>query len=89
MCYDMATVSLRVPDELKEKMDEHDEINWSAILRARLEDEIEQLEARSIAHAVATSERLSDAIDPTDVQDDNTAEVIRAWRDERYGGDSA
>ena len=27
----MATVSFRVSDELKEKMDEHGEINWSAV----------------------------------------------------------
>ena len=39
----MATVSLRVPDELKQKMDEHDEINRSAVIRALLEEEIGRL----------------------------------------------
>ena len=84
----MATVSLRVPDELKRKMDEHDEINWSAVLRANLKDEIERLESRRIGHAVATSERLSNEIDEADVRDQNTAEIIREWRDKRYGADS-
>ena len=84
----MATVSLRVPDALKRKMDEHGEINWSAVIRANIEEEIEQLESRSIGHAVATSERLSGQIDGEEMQKKNTAETIREWRDERYGMDS-
>ena len=81
----MATVSLRVPESLKEKMDEHGEINWSAVIRANLEHEIQRLESRSIGHAVATSERLSAEIDEEEVRAENTAETIRAWRDTRYG----
>jgi len=84
----MATVSLRVPDELKKKMDQHDEINWSAVLRANIEDEIGRLESRSIGHAVATSERLSNEITEEEVKNKNTAETIRQWRDKRYGGNS-
>ena len=84
----MATVSLRVPDELKEKMDQHDEINWSAVLRANIEDEIGRLESRSIGHAVATSERLSNEIDKGEVTDENTADTIRKWREKRYRDNS-
>jgi predicted transcriptional regulator len=84
----MATVSLRVPDELKKKMDEHGEINWSAVIRANIEEEIGRLESRSIGHAVATSERLSTEVDEEEVTDENTAETIREWRDTRYGADS-
>lgn len=84
----MATVSLRVPDDLKEQMDEHNEINWSAVLRSHLEEELGRLESRSIGHAVATSERLSNEIDQDDVRDRNTAETIRKWRDKRYGANS-
>jgi predicted transcriptional regulator len=84
----MATVSLRVPDELKKKMDEHGEINWSAVIRANIEEEIGRLESRSIGHAVASSERLSTEIDEEEVTDENTAETIREWRDTRYGADS-
>ena len=84
----MATVSLRVPDALKRKMDEHGEINWSAVIRANIEEEIERLESRSIGHAVATSERLSGQIDGEEVRKENTAETIREWRDERHGMDS-
>ena len=84
----MATVSLRVPDELKERMDAHGEINWSAVIRANIEEEIERLESRSIGHAVATSERLSNELDEGEVKDENTAETIREWRDKRYRANS-
>jgi hypothetical protein len=84
----MATVSLRVPDELKEKMDEHDEINWSAVIRSNLETEVSRLESRNIGHAVAVSERLSAEIDEEDVANTNTAETIREWREKRYRGNS-
>ncbi|RQG97503.1 hypothetical protein [Natrarchaeobius oligotrophus] len=84
----MATVSFRVPDGLKEKMDEHGEINWSAVLRSNIEEEIERLESRSIGHAVATSERLSNEIDEADVRDENTADTVREWREKRYGANS-
>ena len=84
----MATVSLRVPDELKERMDAHGEINWSAVLRANIEEELERLESRGIGHAVATSERLSNGVDEAEVAEENTAETIREWRERRYGADS-
>lgn len=84
----MATVSLRVPDDIKKKMDEHAEINWSAVIRANIEEEIERLESRSIGHAVATSERLSNEIDEGELTGENTAETIRKWRDKRYGTNS-
>lgn len=84
----MATVSVRVPDEIKERMEEHDEINWSAIIRENIEEEIERLDARSIGHAVATSERLSHSIDAEEVAEKNSAEIIREWREKRYGRES-
>ncbi|KDE59480.2 hypothetical protein EL22_21760 [Halostagnicola sp. A56] len=68
-------------------MDEHGEINWSAVIRSNIEEEIEQLEARNTGHAVATSERLSNEIDEDDVQNENTAEIVREWREKRYGAD--
>lgn len=81
----MGTVSFRVPDEVKERMEEHDEVNWSAVLRAHIKEELHDLESRNIAHAVATSERLSSTIDPEEVAATNTAEAIRTFRDTRYG----
>ncbi len=80
----MGSVSFRVPDEVKARMEEHDEVNWSAVLRDHIEEELQRLESRNIAHAVATSERLSGAIDTDEVSTTNTAERIREFRDARY-----
>jgi len=85
----MGTVSFRVPDEVKARMEEHDEINWSAVLRDHIKEELHSLESRNIAHAVATSERLSSAIDADEVSKTNTAEQIRGFRDTRYGEERA
>jgi predicted DNA-binding protein len=83
----MGSVSVRVPDEVKARMEEHDDVNWSAVLRAHIEEELDELESRNIAHAVATSERLSGAIDPDQVAATNTAETIREFRETRYSED--
>jgi len=81
----MGSVSFRVPDEVKARMEEHDEVNWSAVLRDHIEEELHSLESRNVAHAVATSERLSGAIDADEVATTNTAARIREFRDARYG----
>ena len=84
----MATVSFRVSDELREKMDEYDEIDWSAVLKSSIEDELDRLGSRNIAHAVATSERLSGEITDTDVAGQNTVETVRECRETRHGARS-
>lgn len=83
----MPTVSVRVPDELKERMDDHPEINWSALLREYIAAELEAREARDLAHAVAVSERISESVDAESVRDQDTTAVVREWRDRRYGPD--
>jgi len=40
----MATLSVSVPDNLKQKMNELEEINWSAVARHAFEKKIEQAE---------------------------------------------
>jgi len=80
----MGSVSFRVPDEVKAQMEEHNEVNWSAVLRDHIKEELQSLESRNIAHAVATSEQLSSAIDADEVATTNTAEHIREFRDTRY-----
>lgn len=81
----MGSVSFRVSDEVKARMEEHDDVNWSAVLREHIAEELRELESRNVAHAVATSERLSSAIDAEEVAATNTAETIRTFRDTRYG----
>lgn len=81
----MATVSVRVPDELKARMEEYEEVNWSAIIRERLEESLAEIERESVASAVATSERLSRGTDADAVEERDSAELIREFRERRYG----
>jgi hypothetical protein len=78
-------MELPTPDDLKERMEEQETVNWSAVLRAHIREELDEREGRRLARAVATTERLRSRIDPATVADRNTAEVIREWRDRRYG----
>lgn len=81
----MTTVSFRVPEELKNRMDEHPEINWSAVLREQITDELDKRRERDLAQAVLTTDRLSGAIDPETEREQDTTEVIHEWREKRYG----
>lgn len=40
----MANVSVSVPPELKKEMDEHDEVNWSAVARNAFERRLQAIE---------------------------------------------
>ena len=40
----MATVSVAVPEELKQKMLDFEEVNWSAIARHAFEEKVHQVE---------------------------------------------
>jgi len=40
----MATLSVSVPDDMKKRMENMEEINWSAVARKAFEDKIEQVE---------------------------------------------
>lgn len=78
----MPTFSFRISDEIYERMQAHD-VNWSAVLRDLLADELATREERNLAAAVAASERLSAEIDPADVAAQDSAEIIREYRQRR------
>jgi hypothetical protein len=40
----MGTLSVSVPDTLREKMAQLDDINWSAVARKAFEEKVEQIE---------------------------------------------
>ena len=58
----MVHVNLLVPEELKEMMDKHPEMNWSEIARQAFKDKISQLE---LLDSIASKSKLSekDALD--------------------------
>ena len=53
----MATLSVSVPDDLREKMDQLDEINWSAVARKAFEEKVKQIE---FLKRLATKSRLTE-----------------------------
>jgi len=75
----MPVISVRVDDELKKKMDKHRYVNWSEIIRTEIAKIIERLESRNLAEALLINEKLRRK-STTD-----TTEVIREWRERRYG----
>ena len=63
----MASVSVSVPEEMKEKLDRFDTVNWSAVARKAFESQLSKLELmdRLTSKSMATDkdiEELSDKI---------------------------
>ncbi len=77
-------ISLRVDKNLKERMRMHAHINWSAVLRRTLIEELEKMHRIDRKKAL---EALEDArkIRKSGVFDGGKtgAEIIREWRDKR------
>jgi len=73
----MPTVSITVDDDLKAKMEDHSEINWSEVARSAFEEKIDDLE---------TLKRLSSDSELTDEDVDELAELIDSTVAERLSG---
>jgi sirohydrochlorin ferrochelatase len=54
----MANVTVTIPDELRRQMQEHDEVNWSAVLRRAVGDHLRKL---ALADAIAARSKLTAA----------------------------
>lgn len=69
----MANMTIRVSDELKEKMDAFDYINWSALFRKFVEERISDFEA---AERIAKMSKLTqkDADEISQLIDDGVRE---------------
>ncbi len=78
------TVSLRVDKSLHEQMKLHDEINWSAMMRnsiAEQLDKLERIDAERAKHAAKQIDELrkTKAFD----KGKTSVEIIREWRGKR------
>ncbi len=73
----MPTVSVRVDEETKHRMDELN-VNWSAVLREHIDERIEESKDRDLAQAVLLTEQTRRSVDGW-----NSTDEIRRWRDER------
>ncbi len=52
----MVNITLAIPEDLKEKLQKHKEVNWSAITRRALEEYLKRIE---IIEAIAQKSKLT------------------------------
>ncbi len=77
----MPVISVRIDDNLKKRMDKFSYVNWSKVLRQELQKVLDSLEKRNMAKAVLINEKVRKKADF------DSTDIIRKWRDERYGED--
>ena len=53
----MPNVTIRVPDDLKEEMDDHPEINWSEVARRSMREYLRKLR---VAEEIASESQLTE-----------------------------
>lgn len=69
----MGAISVRVPDDLKERMGKHPDVNWSEIARTAFEDELVRKEReKAIQEIKSLLEKDEEGWDGV--------EEIRKWR---------
>jgi hypothetical protein len=72
----MVVVTIRVPEDLKERMNRHDDVNWSEVARSAFEAAILREER------MKAIEEISSILE-TDGSDWDGVEEIRKWRAHR------
>ena len=77
----MSIVTVRVDGETKKKMSSMRHVNWSSVLRDAIDKKLAQESNRDLASAVLTTDKLRKKA-PSGW---NSVEVIRSWRERRYG----
>ena len=53
----MANITLTIPDELREQLQKHPEVNWSAVMRKSMQEHLNRL---AIAEAIAQKSTLTE-----------------------------
>ncbi len=76
----MAIISVRVPDDLKRKMEELSWINWSEIIRLAIQSVVNQELGRELAKSVLITESLRRKAP----KGWDSVKEIRKWRNGRY-----
>ena len=77
----MPVVSVRVSEEIKRRMDRLKHINWSEVIRRAIIKVLEEEEGRNLAKALLINERIRKKAP----KGWDSTELIRFWRDHRYG----
>lgn len=77
----MPTITVRVDEELKERMDRHPEINWSEVTRQAIDEKATGLERLEQLEALASDSQA------TDEDVDEIASLVDDALAKRYGSD--
>lgn len=77
----MAVISVRISDEIKKRMEKLKHINWSEVIRRAIIEVLEEEEGRNLARAVLLNEKVRKRAP----EGWSSVEVIRFWREHRYG----
>lgn len=77
----MSIITVRVDEETKKKMSQMQHVNWSGVLREAIDRKLAQESGRNFAKAVLTTDKVRKKA-PSGW---NSVEVIRFWREHRYG----
>ena len=72
----MATLSVSVPDTLRNKMNAHNEVNWSAVARNAFENKIREVE---IIRKIAKKSKLTEK-DAKEISDKINKAVAKKFR---------
>ena len=52
----MVNITLAIPEDLKQELQEHEEVNWSAVIRKALQEHLRKIR---IAEAIASKSKLT------------------------------
>lgn len=72
----MASVTVSIPEELRKKMGQLKNVNWSEVIRSAIEEEIRKARMRE------ASKRIDELRGKHKIEWDST-KVIREWRERR------
>ncbi|GEM_PF-2104031 len=78
------TISLRIEKALHAQMKRHEELNWSAILRKAIVEELDKTHIVNIPKARAAFKSIVELSKKMNIhKGKSTTEIIREWRDKR------
>lgn len=77
-------ISLRIGKDVREEMRRHTHINWSAVLRKLLIEEIKKIHSMRKKKLIEASKRIDQIRESEVFNSERTgAEIIREWRDKK------
>ncbi len=77
----MSTISVRIDNELKKKMESYKHINWSEVIRQSIVKAIENEQEVNRAKAILLNEKVR----KKSSKNSDSTKIIRQFREQRYG----